>query len=244
MVLDVDSKVVDALIEHGIQPAKGGTGAFAQYSDKRNGATGKVRLAISSFLLTRSNNDGYDKVLQKAWGLPTPEATHKKALEVAEPSKFSIIAAVKNQASKAIFSPPAGQAGDDDDTKKIIVQPKTYANTIYEQFVPEATTNANWENFRKWLGTDEPITRWPAIEQARNNVRAFLRRLPAVAACTPPLEGGVTGIDALTAAEKKLQALQGTLVGHDFVFRDRTNYAWMFDLAARGIRGWFPPYPG
>lgn len=43
MVLEVDSNEVTALIEHGNQPAKNGTGAFPQIADERNGATGAAQ---------------------------------------------------------------------------------------------------------------------------------------------------------------------------------------------------------
>jgi hypothetical protein len=250
MVLKVPSNVVDALVKHGTQPAKRGTGAFPQLAGYREGETGTVCLAISSFLLTRSdNNDGYDAVLHEVWGptlgSATVEETRAAALKAsaAEP-KFSIIEAVKEHAKaveaqppQEMFDKPAGQALKG--TDEIVQLLQTYADTFFEQMTPDATTFANQENFQAWLGTDEPIAQWPEIQLARDNVRASLRQLPAVAACKP---GAKNGIKALTAAEKELKDLQNSLVSHDFQFRYGTDYVWMFDLAARGIRGWFPPW--
>jgi hypothetical protein len=237
MVLEVESDVVDALIRHGDQTANFGMGAFPQIADARKGAAGTVRLAISSFLLTESNNDGYDKVLQEAWELPDLEETHDAARN-ASVKQFGIIAAVRAQADEATFIEPAGHAGND--AQRIIELLKTYALTFYEQMGPDATTPASTEMFRRWLGTDDPVAPSPKIEQARNAVRDFLRRLPAVAAYEKREKDWRS---SWTAAQGKLEALQKDLVGHDFTFRDGADYAWLFDLAARGVPGWWRPYP-
>jgi hypothetical protein len=148
--------------------------------------------------------------------------------------KFSIIEAVWARALEAVFDQPAGHAGDN--TERIIELLKTYADTFYAEMGPDATTRAGSEMFRRWLGTDQPAAPSPEIENARREVRAFLRQLPAVAALT-------SRANDWTAAQEELEALQKSLVGHDFVFRDGADYAWMFDLAARGMPGWWRPGP-
>jgi 2',3'-cyclic-nucleotide 2'-phosphodiesterase (5'-nucleotidase family) len=229
MVLDLDSTVVDAFIKYGTQAAKGGTGAFAQVADERKGATGTVRIAISSYLLTGNNNDGYDAILQNAWGLPSIDKTHGAARN-AIADEFSITYAVKHQGPHVSFIQPAGDA--DGDTSTIIGLLKTYADTFWAHIDPDRESS---EKFRRWLGTDEPAAPSPEIEKARQAVRAFLRQLPGVAAYANESDWN----SAWTAAEQQLEALQETLVGHDAVFRDRRDYARMFDMAARGMPGWF-----
>ncbi|MBB5168253.1 metallophosphoesterase [Mycobacterium sp. AZCC_0083] len=254
MVLDVDSTVVDALIRHGLQPAKSGTGAFPQIADERNGDTGTVRLAISSFLLTRSDsNDGYDVVLHDFWGSPTRKsptvnATRDAALKAATEPKFGIIAAVRNQAEavqrkppKAMFRKPAGRAVNE--TQRMAELLQHYAATFDKHMSPGRDSS---EKFRRWLGTDEPIEGQLEIQEARDDVRAFLRQRPAVKAYARQkglLHPKTDWSTAWTAAEERLKSLQRSLVGHDFVFRYRRDYARMFDMAARGIPGWFPSYP-
>ncbi|WP_171975056.1 metallophosphoesterase [Mycobacterium colombiense] len=266
-VLDVDSKVVDALIEHGLQPAKGGTGAYPQIADKRGGRTGKVRktcrrarktnkvrLAIPSFLLTRRNNDGYDTVLQKAWNLPTIEKTHEAA-EDASVHKFSIVASIKTQADKVNYSQPQVDTGD---RARILIELlNDYATTFYAE-MSHVDTDIWTKSFRRWLGTDQPPAQGelaipPTVDEARKKIRAFLRELPAVEAYAREIENRKKGAPAkkgdsiwdepLKAAKEELQTLQRTLVGHDLVFRYRHDFAKWFDMAARGIPGWFPNYP-
>ena len=244
MVLEVDSKVVDALIHHGRQPAKLGTGAFPQIADHREGKTGLVRLAISSYLLTKPNNtDGYDVVLfkewaQKAWQSPDLATARIDAEKASAGSpKFSIIDAVRNKASVAEFSLPAVPPAPN--TERIIELLKAYADTFFDEMSPHATTNASYELFRTWLGTDGPPPATnPKIEEARKAVRDFLRELPAVAACVARTPGC-----SVYAAQDELEALQSSLAGNDAYFRDGADYVWMFDLAARGIPGWWPQRP-
>jgi 2',3'-cyclic-nucleotide 2'-phosphodiesterase (5'-nucleotidase family) len=246
MVLEVDSRDIDALIEHGNQPFKHGTGAFPQIADERNGATGTVLLAISSYLLARKNNDGYDKVLQTLWNLAKPRDLHKEARHKSRRT-FSIIEAVKaradavkNDPPEAMSRKPAGH-GQDDNTDKVIELLKTYVTTFNAESSGDPT-GARSGQFRRWLGTDEKLEGWPATAAARDNVRTFLRNLPDIAAY--PTRRKADAIGALSAAEEVLKSLQKSLLGHDFVFRDRIDYARVFDLAARGIPGWFPQSPG
>jgi 2',3'-cyclic-nucleotide 2'-phosphodiesterase (5'-nucleotidase family) len=253
MVLEVEPNVVAALIKHGRQPAKLGTGAFPQIAGDPSGATGKVRLAISSYLLTRSDSiDGYDAVLHEVWGVPvehspTVEETRKAARKAsaAEPS-FSIVKAVTEQGQalaahppEEMFDQPAGQTVSG--TDQILGLLQTYAAVFREAINPKTIALGSDEGFERWLGTDAPIAEWPEIQQARDKVRAFLRQLPAVAAYY--LAEKDDWLEAWTVAEEELVALQKALEGHDFKFPYATNYAWMFDLAARGIPGWFRPYP-
>jgi 2',3'-cyclic-nucleotide 2'-phosphodiesterase (5'-nucleotidase family) len=267
MVLEVDSKVVDALIEHGRQPGKGGTGAYPQIADERGGKTGnarktcrvrktnKVRLAIPKFLLTRRNNDGYDTVLQKAWNLPTIEKMHEAAAQNASVQKFGIVAAIKSQAGKVNYRQPQVDAGDD--ARTIIELLNNYAETFYPA-VKDVDADVWDKSFRRWLGTDNPPAEGelaipPEVDDARKKVRAFLRQLPAVDAYAIEIENRKKGRPAkkgdsiwdepLKAAKEELQALQKKLVGHDLLFRYRHDFAKWFDMAARGIPGWFPPYP-
>lgn len=255
MVLEVDSKVVGALIEHGLQPDKAGTGAYPQIADNRGDKTGKVRLAIPSFLLTRRNNDGYDTVLQKELDLPTIEETHK-ATQNASVQKFGVVAAIKSQASKVIYRQPHVDAGGDD-AGRVIELLMNYAEAFYPAM--EDVEPGVWSrSFRRWLGTDDPpgegeLAIPPGVDAARKEVRAFLRQLPLVQAWAIEIENRKKGVPAKTghtiwdeplkAAREELEALQKKLVGHDLVFRYRRDFAKWFDMAARGIPGWFPDYP-
>jgi Calcineurin-like phosphoesterase len=259
MVLKVNADVVDKLIKHG--QTKPGTGAFPQFAGHRKGTTGTVWLAISSFLLTRSdNNDGYDEVLHESWGSPPPKgkglldpaATQKEAIKDAKPyGRFSIIDAVKERAKtvkdyppKEMPSEPKGKAVKGTDRTVKLLQ--TYVETFYKETRPHANSFSNKDNFQEWLGTDEPISQWPAIQRARNNVRKFLRQLPTVAAYSNVAAHSNTGSKgktasrkAWTAAQIELLALQKSLLNKDdLTLPERVEYFWLFDLAARGIPGW------
>jgi 2',3'-cyclic-nucleotide 2'-phosphodiesterase (5'-nucleotidase family) len=255
MVLEVDSKVVDELIEHGLQPDKAGTGAYPQIADNRDDKTGNVLLAIPSFLLTRRNNDGYDTVLQKAWNLPTIEKTHGEAAQRASVQKFGIVAAIKSQAHKVNYRQPQVDAGDGAET--IIELLNKYAETFYPAM--KGVEAGVWSrSFRRWLGTDDlprkgELAIPPEVDEARKKARDFLRKLPAVDAYATEIENRKKGLPAKTghtiwdeplkAAREELRALQKKLVGHNLVFRYRRDFAKWFDMAARGIPGWFPHYP-
>jgi 2',3'-cyclic-nucleotide 2'-phosphodiesterase (5'-nucleotidase family) len=261
MVFEVDSEVVDALLRHGGQVAKAGTGAFAQFSDMRSGKTGKVTLAITSYLLTRSDsNDGYDAVLHEVWGkkqgLADIEATRAAALNAsAARPKCGIIAAIRAQAGKVSYKEPPKIVGED--ARTLIELLNDYAETFYAAM--KDVDGGVWStSFRRWLGTDKPSKKGelaipPEVDDARKKIRAFLRQLPAVKAYAIEIENRKKGMPAkkgtsiwdepLKAAKEGLEALQKTLVNHELVFLYRHDFAEWFDMAARGIPGWFPDYP-
>lgn len=253
MVLKVPAGVVDELVKHGKQPTKHGTGAFPQIAGHQEGKPGSVCLAISSFLLTRSdNNDGYDEVMHEFWGSPKglldPAATRDQARKQSL-AWFSIIDAVKDRANTVKDHPPhemliKPERKDVQGTKEILRLLQDYLKIFTEQTFPNENSILNKKNFQEWLGTDEPISQWPAIQQARNNVREFLRKLPAVASysnvAAHPDKGSTWKAEsrkAWTDAQEELIALQKSLFNKDDL-RSSEGDAWMFGLAARGIPGW------
>jgi hypothetical protein len=190
------------------------------------------------------------------WGSPPPKglldvaATREEALK-ASAARFSIIQAVKDRAKAVEADPPEemlskreGKAvKGTDQTLQLL---RTYLETFSKEISPHENSFSNKENFQEWLGTDEPIPQWPAIEQARNNVRVFLRQLPAVAAylnvaadSNKGSKGQADSRKAWTDAQKELLALQKSLLNKDDLrLREGDDYVWLFGLAARGIPGW------
>lgn len=242
IVLDLSSAVVDALLKHGA--SKGGSGAYPQFSDSRKGAVDNVTVAIASYLVTRHDSiDGYDEVLRKFWGSPTvAEARERAGAAIKTRPGFRIVDAVKAQALRADFIQPLSSSLPA--SAAVISLLKAYTEAFYNELDNSGSElrskfPAGPERsraFRHWLGTDAPPVPSDKIDAARNDVRAFLRALPSVAAYAKP---GTSGWgEAWSEAEKELTALQTELTGHDFVFRDGANYAWLFDLAACGMPGW------
>jgi hypothetical protein len=260
MVLKVSAEVVDKLIEHGTGQTKLGTGAFPQIAGHEEGAPGEVWLAISSFLLTRSdNNDGYDAVLHEFWGSPPPKgkglldlaATQEEARN-ASVAWFSIIDAVKKKAKAVEAAPPEEMLITREEkavegTDEIFQLLRTYLETFDKEMSPH-----DKENFQAWLGTDEPIPQRPAMQKARDKVRKFLKELPAVVAYSKVAAHSNKDSQwkddsrkAWNDAKEELLALQKSLLHKDdLTLREGDGYGWLFDLAARDIPGWgdLPPF--
>jgi predicted phosphodiesterase len=261
MVLKVPAKVVDKLIEHGTGQTKLGTGAFPQIAGHQQGATGTVWLAISSFLLTRSdNNDGYDKVLHEFWGSPKGlldvAATREKA-QNASVASFSIIDAVKKKAKAVEAAPPPEMLITREEkavegTDEIFQLLRTYFQTFDKEMSPHKNSVSTEENFQAWLGTDEPIPQGTETQKARDNVRTFLKELPAVAAYSKVAARSNKDTQwkddsrkAWNDAKEELLALQKSLLHKDnLTLNEGDGYGWLFDLAARDIPGWgdLPPF--
>jgi hypothetical protein len=247
MVLKVSAAVVKKLIEHG--KTKPGTGAYPQVAGECT--TDEVWLAISAFLLIRSdNNDGYDDVLHDVWGseppigkgLPDIEATRAGADEDAV-TRFRITDAVTNHAAAVpvhiLPQPPADAV---EGAGRLLELLQTYAQTFDENISPNHSSFSNKET---WLRSDDHINQSRAIEDARNDVRQFLKELSAVkeylAVADSPTKGSQWKDKARKAwmeANIDLLDLRDALQNNkDHTLRERDSYVRLFEAAAVGIPG-------
>jgi hypothetical protein len=247
MVLKVAAEVVKKLIEHG--EAKPGTGAFPQIASEC--ATGKVWLAISSFLLIRSdNNDGYDAVLHDLWGSQPFEGTvladrkaTREAAETAAVAWFRITDAVTNKAAivpvKILPENEVKAAGGAD---RILQLLRSYVEIFYENISPD---HRNFPSKETWLGSDDHIDQ-PAIRKARDAVRTFLKELRSVQiyedVAASPNKGAQWKDKARKAwmdAKIDLQDLRDSLQDKDdLTSREGDSYVGLFEAAAVDIPGW------
>jgi hypothetical protein len=150
---------------------------------------------------------------------------------------FSIVDAVTGQAQVAQLGSPGAAATQQDLANDVIERLKAYADAFFDGVQSDdaagrpVTQGERDRLFDEWLGSDGAIA-LPRIRGARDAVRRILRAMPAISAASRTRDRSSS-----KAAADELAALRVLIGGHDFNFRDRADYAWMFDLATRGLPG-------
>lgn len=235
ITLQVHSGIVDALLIHAA--SRLGQGAYCQVSDRRASSSSPVKLAIAKYLVADERSiDGFDAVLAQAQNLPDAAAARDwVAAHIGQ--HYSVIDSIRTHGAAA----PLGVSGiattELDLAGDIIDQLKAYADAFFDKVQSEtapsrpATQHERDRLFDEWLGSDDVLA-LAEVQKPRDAVRKLLRGLPAVAAATTPAD-----LPSLRAAAEALAAMRAVVGGHDFNFRDRADYGWMFNLATRGIPG-------
>jgi hypothetical protein len=192
--------------------------------------------SISVYVFQIRSKDGFDDVLAHHLNLPDRAAARDWAKQRIS-MRFSIIDALNAHGATAPLGVSGIAATQLDLAGDVIEQLKAYADAFFDGVQNEkapsrpATQRERDRLFDDWLGSDAPIG-LADVQKPRDTVRQILRGLPAVATATT-----VADLTSLRAAAEALAALRAVVGGHDFNFRDRADYAWMFDLATRGVPG-------
>lgn len=233
VVLKLPREEVDALLVHG--QGQAGGGGYPQCSPPEVPAGDSLKVAISSYLLLNPLTvDGYDDVLARLRSVDKHDLV--RVLEEDALSWGSIIDAVRNVAANVAF--PSSSAVLEE-AKKDWADEFIHLADTFLQAVTDGDGRISY-SYRDLLKHDGPLTDQSA-QAARDELRAFLRSLPDVAAVEAAARQRTQGLQIrplVDASIKQLRALQLALEAHPESFRRRRNYPSVFNYAANGIGGW------
>jgi 2',3'-cyclic-nucleotide 2'-phosphodiesterase (5'-nucleotidase family) len=230
VVLEMNGTVAQALLQHGL--AKVGLGAYPQVASASHGPNAMIKVAISSFLLTRSQ-DGYADVVMRETGRSESEIQRW----VDSGNAFRIVEAIRKQGAHVAYTLPKANAFAGDAATEFIDRAWRLSELFENAHPYDQYRHVDWNTWFKAFLSGKSAGDNGELLSARQEARKLILELPAIST----YYGG--GRDTAGLRELALTALQGLrqhIVEHQRSFEDRIAYSAIFDALVTGIAGYDP----